>query len=172
MAHPQAQCPLSTRRMQMSRLGRLESLRRVDCRHRFPDHLLHCVSSSSLVTSTSYHSPSRANGPLTTSPHFTSFPHLIPSPHHLTSSPHLITSPYPLTPSPHLTSPHPLTSSPPHLLTLLQAFTGLIDEFRVWGAVRSDEQLRDSVFQGARSADPDLHLYWQFDVPGLTQNML
>ena len=55
---------------------------------------------------------------------------------------------------------------------MLQAFTGLIDEFRVWGAVRSDEQLRESFLQGAASADPDLHLSWQFDVPGLTQNML
>ena len=58
----------------------------------------------------------RTGFPFFPTPHSTSSPHLIPTPHLHTSSPHLIPTPHPHTSSPHLIpTPHPHTSSP-HLI--------------------------------------------------------
>jgi hypothetical protein len=64
-----------------------------------------------------------------------------------------------------------------------QAFTGVVDELRMWRTVRTDEQIRASYDRGiampadgTQAADPSqqstaeaLSLYWRFDEPGLVR---
>ena len=55
----------------------------------------------------------------------------------------------------------------------LQAFTGLVDELRVWSVVRTDAQIAAAYAKGIDvSTDPhadSLAFYWRFDTEGLEQ---
>ena len=55
----------------------------------------------------------------------------------------------------------------------LQAFTGLLDELRVWRVLRTDAQIASSYTSGINvgidASAADLAFYWRFDTAGLVQ---
>ena len=78
--------------------------------------------------------------------------------------------------------PTPLKLTPPSLLRPWgdfqedQAFTGLLDELRVWTVARTSDEIASSYLEGIEVAPPSpgvmprglegLHFYWKFDEPG------
>ena len=50
-----------------------------------------------------------------------------------------------------------------------QAFTGVVDELRVWNAIRSDAEIAASYRAGISGTPATLNFAWSFDTPGLTR---